>query len=370
MLIDKERVGKLVALMENLDLDAIIALDKKNAHYLCGAALDYSASIMARDGRVFVVCHVLEAERAEKESWGEVFAYSNYPVESYKEYIQVNNMYEAIYRVLSKDLESHGKIGIPFNKISAKELQELRKSLSEIDLIDISDDLNSLRLVKTSFEIKIMKESCEVTDKVMKAALDAIQEDIRENEIAGIVLREALISGASGDFITPIVASGWRSSLPHGRATDKVIEKGDIVTVDIVVPCRGYYGDETRTVIVGNSEKEKKKIFDVVLEAQSKALEVIGPSVKASDVDKAARDIISKAGYGKYFIHSTGHALGLDIHEPLRLAPKVEKILEPGMILTVEPGIYVPNKYGVRIEDDILITKSGIKILTKTSKMF
>ncbi len=370
MVVDKERINKLIALMEHLDLEAIIALDKANAHYLCGAALDYSAGIMTRDGRVLVVCHVLEAERAEKESWGEVFAYSSYPIESYKEYTQVSSIYEAICRVLSKEVEVRGKFGVPFDKTSARELQELRKNLSEIDLIDVSDNLNNLRLVKTSFEIKNMRESCKVTDKVMNMALDAIHEGVRENEIAGIVLREALVNGADGDFIKPIVASGWRSSLPHGRATDKVIEKDDIVTVDIVIPYRGYYGDETRTTMVGNNEGEGRKIFEIVLEAQFKALEVIGPGVKACDVDKAARDVISKAGYGKYFIHSTGHAIGLDIHEPLRLAPKVEKVLEPGMVLTVEPGVYIPGKFGVRIEDDILITKSGVEILTRTPKTF
>jgi len=126
-----------------------------------------------------------------------------------------------------------------------------------------------------------------VTDRVMNVALDAIHEGVRENEIAGIVLREALVNGADGDFIKPIVASGWRSSLPHGRATDKMIKKDDIVTVDIVIPYKGYYGDETRTIMVESDKRERRKIFEIVLEAQSKALEVIGPGVKACDVDKA-----------------------------------------------------------------------------------
>ncbi|OYT28147.1 MAG: hypothetical protein B6U95_04715, partial [Thermofilum sp. ex4484_82] len=179
MVVDKERINKLIDLMEHLGLEVIIALDKANVHYLCGAALDYSASIMTRDGRVIVVCHVLEAERAEKESWGEIFAYSSYPIESYKEYMQVNSIYEAIRRVLSKEVEVRGKFGVPFDKTSAQELHELRKNLSETDLIDVSDNLNNLRLVKTSFEIKNMKESCKVTDRVMNVALDAIHEGIR-----------------------------------------------------------------------------------------------------------------------------------------------------------------------------------------------
>ncbi|MHA1722540.1 MAG: M24 family metallopeptidase [Candidatus Baldrarchaeia archaeon] len=368
-MIDKERIEKLVALMENLNLEAIIAFDKVNAHYLCGAALDYSASIMTKDGHVFVVCHVLEAERAEKESWGEVFAYSGYHIESYREYIQVGSIYEAACRVLLEGAGVCRKVGVPLDNISARRLQELKRFLSGVDLVDISDNLSDLRLVKTKFEVEIMKESCRITDKVMKAALNFIREGVRENEVAGVVLREALVNGASGDFITPIVASGRRSSLPHGRATEKMIERNDLVTVDIVIPYRGYYGDETRTIIAG-SDKEKRRLIEVVLDAQSKALEVMGPGVKACDVDKAARDVINKAGYGKYFIHSTGHAIGLDIHEPLRLAQKVEKVLEPGMVLTVEPGFYIPGKYGARVEDDVLITKSGIKVLTKTPKSF
>jgi len=369
LVVDKERIDRLVRLMEKLNLQAIIAFDKVNTHYFCGAALDYSAGIITSDGHVIVVCHVLEAERAEKESWSNVVAYSSYPIESFREYLQTSSLYEAVYKVLSKEVESRRKIGIPFNKISAKEFQWLKKMFSEENLVDISEELSNLRLIKTSFEIEIMKESCKVTDKVMKAAIDSIQEGMRESDIAAIVLKEALTNGARGDFVTPIVASGWRSSLPHGRATNKNIEKNDMVTVDIVVPYKGYYGDETRTIIVGK-DKEKEKLFEVVLEAQSKAIEAMGPGVKACDVDKVARDVIGKAGFGKYFIHSTGHAIGLEIHEPLRLAQKVEKVLEPGMVLTVEPGIYIPKKCGVRIEDDVLITKSGIEVLTKNPKSF
>lgn len=369
MIVDKERITRLVVLMEDLNLQAIIAFDKVNTHYFCGAALDYSAGIVTSDGHIIVVCHVLEAERAEKESWSNVVAYSSYPIESYREYLQTNSLYEAVYKVLSKEVESRGKIGIPFNKISIKEFQWLKKMFFEENLVDISEELGNLRLIKTNFEIEIMKESCKVTDKVMREAINSIQEGMRESDVAAIVLKEALTSGARGDFITPIVASGWRSSLPHGRATNKIIEKNDVVTVDIVFPYKGYYGDETRTIIVEGNE-EKERLIEVVLEAQSRAIEAMNPGVRACDVDKVARDVISKAGFGKYFIHSTGHAIGLEVHEPLRLAQKVEKVLEPGMVLTVEPGIYIPKKCGVRIEDDVLVTKSSIEILTKNPKTF
>jgi Xaa-Pro aminopeptidase len=169
------------------------------------------------------------------------------------------------------------------------------------------------------------------------------------------------------DFL--IVASGVNSANPHWRASKKVIESGNVVTFDYVASYEGYYGDETRTVFYKSIPGKKlKEIYEIVLESQVSAIDIIEPGVKASEVDAKARKIIEDAGYGKYFIHSTGHGVGLEVHEKPRLSKNDDSILDEGFVVTVEPGIYIPGLGGVRIEDMVLVTKKGHKLLTKLNK--
>lgn len=174
--------------------------------------------------------------------------------------------------------------------------------------------------------------------------------------------------GAERVYDDLIVASGVRSALPHGRASDKEIMKGDPVTLDYVSSYNGYYGDETRTVFVGRVGKELRRIYEVVLESLEMAIDHICEGVTCDEIDSMVRNNIERHGYGKYFIHSTGHGIGLEVHEMPRLSMNDKTFLKRNMVVTVEPGIYIPGLGGVRIEDDVLVTSDGCKVLTRTSK--
>ena len=167
-----------------------------------------------------------------------------------------------------------------------------------------------------------------------------------------------------------IIASGARSALPHGRASDQRIRPGGFVVCDFGVILAGYCSDQTRTVWVGSVPNEARRAYEAVREAQQAAVDAVRPGVAAGEVDAAARKVLRKAGLGRYFTHSTGHGVGLEIHESPRVAAGQEEMLQPGMVITIEPGIYFPGKWGVRIEDMVAVTAGGCEVLTPTSKDF
>ena len=177
-----------------------------------------------------------------------------------------------------------------------------------------------------------------------------------------------LSHGAEALSFETIAISGANTSKPHGVPTEKKIEDGDFVTMDYGAVVNGYHSDMTRTVAVGHVSDEQKKIYDIVLKAQLASLEILRSGLKCSDGDKAARDVITEAGYGEFFRHSTGHGVGIEIHEKPNLSPKSVTTLRTGNIVTVEPGIYIPGKFGVRIEDMALITENGCQNLTNAAK--
>jgi Xaa-Pro aminopeptidase len=191
---------------------------------------------------------------------------------------------------------------------------------------------------------------------------------VKEQDLAAEIEFRFKKYGSSAPFFETIVASGKRSALPHGVASSKRIEKGDLVTLDMGAVYDGYTADLTRTVVVGKANKKQKEVYNIVLKAQKEAISKVKPKIKACDLDKVARDIIKRAGYDKYFGHGLGHGIGGLIHDSPLINPRNQQLLETGMVITIEPGIYIPNWGGVRIEDDVVITKKGCEILTKAEK--
>lgn len=230
-------------------------------------------------------------------------------------------------------------------------------SLSSENLLDVL--ISNLRIVKSNEEISMTKQAQKITEEAYTEVLNYVKEGVSERQIAlelEYLMRKKGADGVSFDLIT---ISGANTSLPHGVPTDKTIKNGEFFLSDIGALYQGYHSDMTRTVAVGYATDEMQKIYNIVLEAQLKALEKVKAEVKASCVDETARSIISDNGYGEYFGHSTGHGVGLDIHEQPTIYKTNETILSKGMIITVEPGIYLPNKFGVRIEDMLSVTKKG-----------
>ncbi|MGP7816209.1 aminopeptidase P family protein [Niallia sp. 01092] len=236
------------------------------------------------------------------------------------------------------------------------------------ELVPVSGIIEKLRLIKSAAEIKILKEAAEIADAAFTHILDFIRVGKTELEVSNELEFFMRKAGATSSSFDTIVASGKRSALPHGVATDKVIETGDFVTLDYGAYYKGYVSDITRTIAVGNPDDKLKEIYNVVLNAQLKGMEGIKPGLTGIQADALTRDYISAKGYGAYFGHSTGHGIGLEIHEGPGLSYRSETVLEPGMVVTVEPGIYIPGLGGVRIEDDIIITDDHNEALTHSTK--
>lgn len=257
------------------------------------------------------------------------------------------------------------------SKIPLSEFTELGKNLSCVTVLSdskIDKLLDEERAIKSKEEIEFIKYSQYLTDKTFSHILNYIKQGKTEIETAlemEFFMRNVGSDGIAFDFI---VVSGKNSSLPHGVPTDKPFEIGDFITMDFGARYEGYCSDMTRTVAVGGLDNEQINVYNTVLSAQEKALSVIKNGVLCSEVDKAARDVIDNAGYKEYFGHALGHSLGLDIHEAPACSPKSKDTLKSGMLMTVEPGIYIPQKFGVRIEDMVVVTDNGYENLTKSPK--
>lgn len=265
----------------------------------------------------------------------------------------IENIYLETERLTVAELNSLKK-AFDFCKVEAKE---------EVDEI-----INKLRSVKTEKEIDYIKKAQQIAEDAFKHILKFIKIGVTEKEIALELDFYMLSHGAEAVSFETIAVSGKNSSMPHGVPTDKRIENGDFITMDFGAVYNGYHSDMTRTVIVGEPTEKQKEVYNIVLEAQKKALSVLQARVSGVDADKAARDVIDAKGYKEKFGHGTGHGVGIEIHESPNLSPYSKATLETGNIVTVEPGIYLPDEFGVRIEDMALITDDGFINLTNCEK--
>lgn len=252
--------------------------------------------------------------------------------------------------------------------LTVAEHRALAEHAKNVTLLPSSGVVATLRQVKDDDELDILSKAAKIADQAFSHILTFIKSGLTEREVAlELEMTMRRLGAASSSFET-IVASGFRSALPHGVASDKRIEEGDLVTLDFGAVYKGYCSDLTRTVMIGEPNKKQREIYDIVLTAQKRVIEGLKPGMTGRDADAIARDYISERGYGDYFGHGTGHGLGLDVHESPRLSRTSETELKPGMVVTVEPGIYLPQFGGVRIEDDVVITEEGCRRLTHSSK--
>lgn len=235
-------------------------------------------------------------------------------------------------------------------------------------LPETEEVMGAKRSVKTELEVEKIVTAQRIAEKAFDHILGYIKPGVTDKEIALELEYFMLRNGADGLSFETIAVSGKNSSMPHGVPTQKKVEDGDFITMDYGALFEGYHSDMTRTVAVGKISDEQKKVYDTVLNAQKASLEVLKPGLLCSDADKAARDVIAVAGYGEFFGHGTGHGVGVEIHELPSVSPRSGATLEPGNIVTVEPGIYLPGKFGVRIEDMALINENGSRNLTNAPK--
>lgn len=260
------------------------------------------------------------------------------------------------------------RIGFEDDNLTYHQYSVYKKKLAGAGLVPVHRAVERVRRIKDREETAALRLAAAITDDAFTHILDYIKPGVRESEIALEIDYYMRKKGAEKAAFDIIVASGPRAAMPHGVASEKKIAPGELIILDFGAVVKGYHSDMTRTVILGKSDHRQREVYDLVLKAQKQAIKAIRPGAKCSDVDMVARDLISINGYGANFGHGLGHSVGLEIHESPSLSPKDETVLEEGMALTVEPGIYLSNWGGVRIEDLVMVTPGGQDILSRSPK--
>ncbi|MFD0711037.1 M24 family metallopeptidase [Paenibacillus sp. GCM10027626] len=260
------------------------------------------------------------------------------------------------------------RIGFEQSLVTFSEHALWASVLKDVELAPTSGIVEKRRMYKDEDELEIMRAAARLADEAYEHVLGFIKPGVREGDVALELEMYMRSRGATATSFETIVASGERSALPHGVASERQIGVNEFVTMDFGALFGGYCSDLTRTVVVGRAQERHREIYSIVLEAQQAALDGIKPGMTGREADAIARDIIARYGFGEQFGHSTGHGLGMEVHEMPRLSKLADDVLEPGMTVTVEPGIYIPGFGGVRIEDDIVITATGNTRLTTSAK--
>ena len=259
------------------------------------------------------------------------------------------------------------RIGFESEFLPYAQVERLRERFAPADLVPLAD-VDRIRWVKDDAEVAAIAHASEIADAAFRRLLEMLRPGMTERDAA--LELEIAIRRAGGERLAfdTVLASGPRGALPHGRATDRVMRRGDFVTVDFGAVCDGYVSDCTRTVALAPVDDRQREIYGAVLAAQRRALEAVNPGVACRDVDAAGRAVIVAAGFGEAFGHAMGHGIGLDVHEGPPVSPRTDAVLEAGMVVTIEPGIYLPGWGGVRIEDSVVVSDGGARILTHLPK--
>lgn len=349
----KDRVERVLNRLKSQKLKGVFLTSFENKYYVSGF-YDNSGDtfVLLTRFNTYLFVDARYYERAKKEC------------PDVKVVLFAGDLFERIKEILEE--EELTEIGFEANNMTVA-LFDALSSKTGVKLTKVN--LTNVRAVKDAMELFYIKKAVSIVDSAFKDIKKYVKVGMREIDVAEFVDATMKKYGASSPSFETIVVSGKKGSMPHGVPGNKKIEAGDFVTIDFGAFYHGYASDMTRTIVMGKPKhKEMKEIYEIVRVANEAGIAAVRPGIKASEVDKAARDVIERAGYGKYFTHSTGHGIGVLIHDELPVYPKSDVVLEEGMVFTVEPGIYVPGLGGVRIEDDVLVTENGVEVLTKSPK--
>jgi len=350
------RLKRLRQILDASGASALLETHLPNIYYLCGFSgdsgallVDQASATLFTDGRFTI--------QAKEETSG------------VRVHIHKGPLLEAVGEHLRK--RKRQKVAVPSSHLTLAAWKTLRKAAGGNYKWVATDGLvESLRVVKDADEIDRIRESAHVGSEVMEEAIRLIRPGVTELDIAAEIGYRMRRKGASGESFEAIVAAGPRSALPHARPTARRIGKNELVVLDLGAILRRYCSDLTRTVYVGKAPLQVRQWYDAVLQAQAAARDAVKPGATCGAVDAAARNVLQHKGLGRYFVHSTGHGIGLEIHEDPRIARDQKKLLHAGNIVTLEPGVYMEGVGGIRIEDDVLVTPRGAEILTTAPREF
>jgi Xaa-Pro aminopeptidase len=356
----RTRQKKLQEHLATTRFDALLISHLPNIHYLCGFTGSAGLLLVEEAGSVFFTDVRYDTQARDEVKGAKVVIARKALLAGLGEWLAARRK-RARGWVIGIEAEH-------FTIAEKKRLTEVRPS--SVTLKDAPSIVERARMVKDADELTRIRAAVALGATLFDRALEVLRPGVRETEVAGEMEYAARRGGAEEMSFPTIIASGARSALPHGRASNQPISPGGFVVCDFGVILRGYCSDQTRTVWVGPVLDEARTAYEAVRESQQAAINAVRPGVPAGRVDEAARKVLQKAGLARYFTHSTGHGVGLEIHEVPRVADGQREILQPGMVITIEPGVYFPGKWGVRIEDMVAVTASGCEVLTPTSKDF
>ena len=337
------------------DLDAVLITDEKNQRYAAGFPFTDGYVLVAREKAWLITdSRYIEAASAAAPDCVAV---------------QMYDRQHSLLSLVKAALHEAGatRLGAEESALSHSRYTGLEKAL-ERELLPAQAVFSELRASKTPEEIESMTQAQRISEKALEETLSIIKPGMTEREVAAELVYRMLRHGSEGNSFDPIVVTGAKTSMPHGVPGDEVIREGDFVTMDFGSLKNGYCSDMTRTVAVGHATEEMKNIYSIVLKAQLAGIAAARAGVPGSEIDGAGRKVIEEAGYGEYFGHGFGHSLGLDIHEAPGASPAAKTPMPAGAVISAEPGIYLPGRFGVRIEDVLVIKEGGCDVITRAPK--
>lgn len=350
----KKRLQRARSLARREGCDALWINDIANVRYLSGFAGSSGYILLGERRGYFITDSRYELQAAEQVP--------------HLEMVIVKGRFAPLIKQLVTGLRAK-RIAFSGGHVSFAEAQALKKTLRGVATFQpLKGSLTALRAVKDAEEIGSIRSAVRNAEKALHTVSDLMKPGVKENGIAQALVCELLRGACEDSAFDIIVAGGPRSALPHATPTNRRLEKNDLLLIDWGAQCGGYHSDMTRVFYMGEPRSELREIHRVVMAARQAALEAIRPNVAAADVDKAARGVIEAAGYGEYFGHALGHGVGLEVHESPALSNLSRDVLKPGMVFTVEPGIYLPGIGGVRIEDVILLENGGPCVLGRMGR--
>ncbi len=342
-------------LSSSMHVDGLLVIHLPNIRYLCGFTGSSGILVISLAGRVlFTDTRYSEQARAEVHAGTKVV-------------IAKGPLLPAVAAWMRR--QRLKRVAVEADRLTVAAAAQLREALeSVVRLRNTTAVVERFRVIKDATEIAAIRKSAMLASGLLAEALKAIRPGARESDVAAELEYAARRAGAEGMSFETIVASGPRSALPHGRATDGPIPSRGFVVLDFGVILGGYCSDMTRTVHVGKPTSEERRVYEAVHEAQLAGIAAVRDSVTCAQVDLAARKTLRRAGLGRYFTHSLGHGVGLEVHEAPRLARTQHETLSRGMVVTIEPGAYIPRRGGVRIEDMVVVTGTGCELLTSAAR--
>ncbi|MGD8565143.1 MAG: Xaa-Pro peptidase family protein [Candidatus Bathyarchaeota archaeon] len=335
---------------EEGNFDGFLITNEMNLLYFTGFE-GATCLLFLKDGENSIYVHGVNYEQAKTEGKG------------YK--VKLVKINEHIMHEVSVEVKDLGIKKLAFDTLSFESYHTLNEALGGKTKLEKKDDLVwKLRKVKSQEELNLMRKAGELTTNGMKAAYETIRPGIREYEVAMEIEYAMRRGGSFGTAFETIVASGVRSAFPHGGCTEKKVQEGDLVVVDIGATYKNYRSDMTRTIVAGTPSSRQEKIYQIVKQAQEKSLKAVKSGVKAKSIDAIARKIIGNSGYEEHFVHGLGHGVGLEVHEPPVLNTESKDLLGIGNVVTIEPGIYIVGFGGIRIEDTVIVQKQRAEKVT------